>query len=616
MRRSESKVTIYVALFGTLMGSRCVGSDQDWWRNQVKDKKFYSLKKWLIFLMVVGFFLDVETGPLQKLTSMAYADSSAKAPGPASGAGGSGMKVFENPPASSGSPSHPSLEAPQPFHSQEYIEGCYNVVVEAYNTCVVERQKQEFSAGLTCAQADGSAVRNAGQSTANNNACGAQEQVKTYGICSKLMEKCSSSCGHMKTRFSGLAAKENESKNVENAKQAMQNSRASQNAAQQCERVLGAHIKTLEAAVAQSVGGAVQGQRVVDAAQATGGNNKGGTVPGTGTPNTPKDPEESKTPSWLLPTMVGGAALVVGNMIGQKQGKKKGFEDGKIVGREEAQKEAEESGADTDTDGDGVADTDCSTAESATNTKCSDVYLAKCGKDMTADGCTAFSDAYCSQTDPVPDAVFCRKAMAANYCTQSDSINKNNCPSCRELANGFTGQYSPEDLANSCAVCSSDPLCASNGYFLAYRNKATTSATSSSATNLPSVVLPSAVSGGSTSFATTDVSHSQKSSATTQWTRNQGTVTNGSSAGSVGGPFGKSSTSPLANGSSLNQHVGANQYGIASSLGQSNFRTHSQLIQQFCQNGKMVGCGALRGLSSSEKNSQGGESSSGSNGAQ
>jgi hypothetical protein len=284
--------------------------------------------------------------------------------------------------------------------------------------------------------------------------------------------------------------------------------------------------------------------------------------------------------SGMSPWLVGGIGAAVGGiagyMFGKSTGEEEGYEEGKKDAEEAAKKEEE------DKEGDGSAD--CAKAESATKTECKGTFYAKCDKDPAADGCSDFADSYCKTTDPVPDAAFCRKMSAANYCSKSDSINKGNCMSCREISSGFTGQYSPEDLANSCAVCSGDPLCSTNGSYFAYR--AAVGSTSLASGNSLSPNLPGAAGTGSggTGLGVTPGSGGAG---------NTGAGTGGS------GPFGQSLTGggSLAGGTMQVQNSGANQYRISSSHGQSNFRVHSSIIQRFCQQGSMVGCGPLAGVS-------------------
>jgi hypothetical protein len=303
-------------------------------------------------------------------------------------------------------------------------------------------------------------------------------------------------------------------------------------------------------------------------------------------------PKDSSGGSGMSPWLVGGIGAAVGGiagyMFGNNTGKEEGYEEGKKDAEEDAKKEEE------DKDGDGSAD--CAKAESAAKTECKGTFYAKCDKDPTAEGCSDFADSYCKTTDPVPDAAFCRKMSAANYCSKSDSINKGNCMSCREISSGFTGQYSPEDLANSCALCSGDPLCSTGGSYFAYRAAVGSTALASGnslSSNLPGTA---GAGGGGSGVA----------------------VPPGSGGAGTGGsgPFGQSLTAggSLAGGTMQVQNSGANQYRISSSHGQSNFRVHSSIIQRFCQQGSMVGCGPLvgvsggRGVSSSASD---GESSTG-----
>ncbi|MBK9038425.1 MAG: hypothetical protein IPL83_04550 [Bdellovibrionales bacterium] len=290
-------------------------------------------------------------------------------------------------------------------------------------------------------------------------------------------------------------------------------------------------------------------------------------------------PKDSSGGSSMSPWLVGGIGAAVGGiagyMFGKNTGEEEGYEAGKKDAEEAARKEEE------DADGDGSAD--CAKAESATKTECKGTFYAKCDKDPTAEGCSDFSDSYCKTTDPVPDAAFCRKMSAANYCSKSDSINKGNCMSCREISSGFTGQYSPEDLANSCALCSGDPLCSTGGSYFAYRaavGNTTLAGGNSLSPNLPGTA--GAGSGGGSGSSVGGVS-----------TGSGGAGTGGS------GPFGQSLTGggSLAGGTMQVQNSGANQYRISSSHGQSNFRVHSSVIQRFCQQGSMVGCGPLVGVS-------------------
>lgn len=291
-------------------------------------------------------------------------------------------------------------------------------------------------------------------------------------------------------------------------------------------------------------------------------------------------PKDGSGGSSMSPWLVGGIGAAVGGiagyMFGKNTGEEQGYEEGKKDAEEAAKKEEE------DKEGDGSAD--CAKAESATKTECKGTFYAKCDKDPAADGCSDFADSYCKTTDPVPDAAFCRKMSAANYCSKSDSINKGNCMSCREISSGFTGQYSPEDLANSCAVCSGDPLCSTNGSYFAYR--AAVGSTSLASGNSLSPNLPGAAGTGSggTGLGVTPGSGGAG---------NTGAGTGGS------GPFGQSLTGggSLAGGTMQVQNSGANQYRISSSHGQSNFRVHSSIIQRFCQQGSMVGCGPLAGVS-------------------
>lgn len=284
--------------------------------------------------------------------------------------------------------------------------------------------------------------------------------------------------------------------------------------------------------------------------------------------------------SSMSPWLVGGIGAAVGGlagyMLGKDKGEDQGYEEGKKDAEEAAKKEEE------DRDGDGTAD--CAKAESATKTECKGTFYAKCDKDPAADGCSDFADSYCKTTDPVPDAAFCRKMSAANYCSKSDSINKGNCMSCREISSGFTGQYSPEDLANSCAICSGDPLCSTNGSYFAYRAAVGSTSLAGGNSLSPNLPATAGTGGGGSGLGVTPGSGGAG---------NTGTGTGGS------GPFGQSLTGggSLAGGTMQVQNSGPNQYRISSSHGQSNFRVHSSIIQRFCQQGSMVGCGPLVGVS-------------------
>lgn len=287
-------------------------------------------------------------------------------------------------------------------------------------------------------------------------------------------------------------------------------------------------------------------------------------------------PKDSSGGSSMSPWLVGGIGAAVGGIAGYMFGKNTGEEEGYEAGKKDAEEAAKKE--EEDKDGDGSAD--CAKAESATKTECKGTFYAKCDKDPTAEGCSDFSDSYCKTTDPVPDAAFCRKMSAANYCSKSDSINKGNCMSCREISSGFTGQYSPEDLANSCALCSGDPLCSTGGSYFAYR--AAVGSTAPAGGNSLSSNLPGTAGAGSGGSGVA--------------------VPPGSGGAGTGGsgPFGQSLTGgggSLASGTMQVQNSGANQYRISSSHSQSNFRVHSSIIQRFCQQGSMVGCGPLVGVS-------------------
>ncbi len=304
-------------------------------------------------------------------------------------------------------------------------------------------------------------------------------------------------------------------------------------------------------------------------------------------------PKDSSGGSGMSPWLVGGIGAAVGGIAGYMFGKNTGEEDGYEAGKKDAEEAAKKE--EEDKDGDGSAD--CAKAESATKAECKGTFYAKCDKDPTADGCSDFSDSYCKTTDPVPDAAFCRKMSAANYCSKSDSINKGNCMSCREISSGFTGQYSPEDLANSCALCSGDPLCSTGGSYFAYR--AAVGSTALAGGNSLSSNLPGTAGAGSGGSGVA--------------------VPPGSGGAGTGGsgPFGQSLTGggSLAGGTMQVQNSGANQYRISSSHSQSNFRVHSSIIQRFCQQGSMVGCGPLVGVSGSRgvsSSASDGESSTGS----
>ncbi|MCB0385392.1 MAG: hypothetical protein KDD43_08370, partial [Bdellovibrionales bacterium] len=245
---------------------------------------------------------------------------------------------------------------------------------------------------------------------------------------------------------------------------------------------------------------------------------------------------------------------------------------------------------------------------SATLPNCQESFLVKCDADPTATGCSAFTSHYCDSTGTTqPNAAFCRKQAAHNYCTQSDSVNRNNCPSCREIANNFTGQYSPEDLANSCSLCTNDPICTANGGALyAYQNQYGAAPGSNP---LPRAVLP-AGGAGNAGGTSANVDPSQRYSDNTsspgrnvagEQNGQNGVGGNGGQGGNFPG-FGGNGSNSAGNGGAIfaangqAQRVGANQAGIASSFGHSNFRIHSQVIQRSCQRGTMVGCGPLAGV--------------------
>jgi len=298
--------------------------------------------------------------------------------------------------------------------------------------------------------------------------------------------------------------------------------------------------------------------------------------------------------SGMSPWAAGAIGAGLGGLIGHNMGRNSGKDDGYRRGLEDGRREGKEDDDDDDDDDDGEEDKTCQTDSSASLPNCQESFMVRCNDNPAADGCEAFKKHYCdnASSGSTPNAALCRKLAAQSYCTQSDSVNRNNCPSCRELKNNFSGQYSPEDLANACSVCSNDPICAANGGSLyAYRNN---NGQAPGGGTLPGVVLPAGGAGGGTG-ATAGAAAASGADDSTSGGRQVAGTGNDSAAGFGGTVFAN-------NG----QHVGANQLGIASSFGQSNFRVHSSVIRRSCQRNGSSGCGHLEGSSAGGGGATGG----------
>lgn len=478
--------------------------------------------------------------------------------------------------------------------AQTYENMCSKPAVEKnYEKCVIKNDLASREIGEAISIPDGSSPEGIqGQSTAGADRAAVARDVNLRAgqICVSEGRACVEGCRKAaKTLFGEYQAKISCGTQSPDCAKAAEDIRANMRRAKDGEKECKEYFEAIVSQYTGQIGsldsaGSDYG-KVGDATRSGAGPGRGG-ASGDGAPSNFGQlggPDAAKNEgsggSGMSPWLVGGIGAAVGGiagyMFGKNKGEDQGYEEGKKDAEEAAAKKEEE-----DKDGDGSAD--CAKAESATKTECKGTFYAKCDKDPTADGCSDFADSYCKTTDPVPDAAFCRKMSAANYCAKSDSINKGNCMSCREISSGFTGQYSPEDLANSCAVCSGDPLCSTGGSYFAYRAAVGNTALvggNSLSSNLPGTA--GAGSGGGSGVGVPPGSG--------------GSGTGGS------GPFGQSLTGEgsLAGGTMQFQNSGANQYRISSSHGQSNFRVHSSIVQRLCQQGSMVGCGPLVGVSGS-----------------
>lgn len=463
-----------------------------------------------------------------------------------------------------------------------------------YRNCVTIPNQNSAEAGQALV-AERASIEE-GMSSAGDTAAAAQQvgdllNRQTAQICADEGRKCISGCEQAKQELNKLLSLSARLNTTERdvLVQIASNQGKAEKGMGICEKYFGEKVAALGGNAELLNSAASRSAKVAEVTKSGAGGGAGGALSEGGAPSKfdqlgggsgSTKQNDSSGGSSMSPWLVGGIGAAVGGiagyMFGKNTGEEAGYEEGKKDAEEAAKKEEE------DKDGDGSAD--CAKAESATKTECKGTFYAKCDKDPAADGCSDFADSYCKTTDPVPDAAFCRKMSAANYCSKSDSINKGNCMSCREISSGFTGQYSPEDLANSCAVCSGDPLCSTNGSYFAYR--AAFGSTNPAGGNSLSPNLP-ATAGTGSGGAGPGVPPGSGGAG------NTGAGTGGS------GPFGQSLTGggSLAGGTMQVQNSGPNQYRISSSHGQSNFRVHSSIIQRFCQQGSMVGCGPLAGVS-------------------
>ncbi|MBK7842165.1 MAG: hypothetical protein IPJ71_00500 [Bdellovibrionales bacterium] len=490
----------------------------------------------------------------------------------------------------------PVFEKGEGERAEIYEEICRKPAVgEHYRTCVIETNKVSAEAGAVILSTQGSSaegISGGAQGGTFAEGFGADLNSIAADICVAEGRKCFIGCREAKmTLLKFLSEARSRVPTQSSALMQIQlNIGRAEKGMGICRKYFGEKVAALGGNADILNSAASRSAKVADVTKSGAGGGAGGALSegggsskfdqlGGGSGSTQQN--DSSGGSSMSPWLVGGIGAAVGGIAGYMFGKNTGEE----VGYEEGKKDAEEAAKKEEEDKDGDGSADCAKAESATKTECKGTFYAKCDKDPAAEGCSDFADSYCKTTDPVPDAAFCRKMSAANYCSKSDSINKGNCMSCREISSGFTGQYSPEDLANSCAVCSGDPLCSTNGSYFAYR--AAFGSTNLAGGNSLSPNLPATAGTGSGGAGPGGVPPGSGGTGNT----------GGGTAGS--GPFGQSLTGggSLAGGTMQVQNSGPNQYRISSSHGQSNFRVHSSIIQRFCQQGSMVGCGPLAGVS-------------------
>ncbi|MCB0362969.1 MAG: hypothetical protein KDD35_09605, partial [Bdellovibrionales bacterium] len=298
---------------------------------------------------------------------------------------------------------------------------------------------------FVCADSGGASdIHNTAERASVLRECGSEMRKRSISECAKQMSVCVKGCEKTESEYQKRmqTAQKSELADI------IQNKNRARDNVELCQSYFRSKLSLLSASHGEMIAGQQQAQNVADATQSRNSpSNFGGPLGGGAAP--PGAGDASKESGGMSPWLVGGIGAAVGGlagyMIGNNQGEKEGFKEGKQAAEEEAKKKAEEGVVDengnVDTDGDGVADTDCNKAESAKIEQCRDIFYAKCDSNPEADGCVEFTDAYCKNSQITPDATFCRKLTATNYCANNDSYNKNNCPSCRELANGFNGQY-------------------------------------------------------------------------------------------------------------------------------------------------------------------------------
>ncbi|MCB0365386.1 MAG: hypothetical protein H6624_00540 [Bdellovibrionaceae bacterium] len=523
----------------------------------------------------------------------------------------SGQAVATETPETSGGIAPPAMPKNANGYGKEvYQNDCEKAGYEAYNRCIVKTNANVNALGSWALPAcsSGSGINNNSGEGSCVSDFGKQSNAYLAQECTAAGRDCVSKCQKASQKLSKMAQDKVPCANS-TSQQAAQcktdgeaastNARVASEGANVCGEYFADIVKRSSGQTAHMGGAGQQYGDVGDKTRsvaATGASN----YPQLGGPDGAKgEKEDDGMNPWMAGALGAGVGGLAGYMFGKKKGEKEGYKKGKKDG------EKGDDDDDDDDDDDESASNTCDSEESATLPNCQESFLVKCDQDPTATGCSAFTSHYCDSTGTTqPNAAFCRKQAAHNYCSQSDSANRNNCPSCRELANNFSGQYSPEDLANSCSLCTNDPICTANGGALyAYQNQYGSAPGSNP---LPKAVLPAGGAGAGSTTSNVDPSQRYSDNTSSPGRQPSGEQNGQNGVGGNGGQgsfpgFGGGNETGSGSGSvfaanTTGQRVGANQVGIASSFGHSNFRIHSQVIQRSCQRGTMVGCGPLAGV--------------------
>lgn len=486
---------------------------------------------------------------------------------------------------------------------------CKQAAESSLESCQTAETSAAASVGAGGAPVAGGAVgaHQAAGATQTIGQAGSDASAAVASTCTQARTSCVNACNQASQQYSGMITQYTTQCSIPNLafracpKKASleRNKELTEQVRSNCDRYLAARAYAYGANAGQLAQVAGQAGQVAATTQAQGaGGGAGGSryqqLGGGGGGGGSAGAGGDDGGSGMSPWAAGAIGAGLGGLIGHNMGRNSGKDDGYRRGLEDGRREGKEDDDDDDDDDDGEEDKTCQTDSSASLPNCQESFMVRCNDNPAADGCEAFKKHYCdnASSGSTPNAALCRKLAAQSYCTQSDSVNRNNCPSCRELKNNFSGQYSPEDLANACSVCSNDPICAANGGSLyAYRNN---NGQAPGGGTLPGVVLPAGGAGGGTG-ATAGAAAASGADDSTSGGRQVAGTGNDSAAGFGGTVFAN-------NG----QHVGANQMGIASSFGQSNFRVHSSVIRRSCQRNGSSGCGHLEGSSAGGGGATGG----------